>query len=141
VKSKPKKENGTPIGTNSSKSTSVEPLNEMETLIKKMGSISLEDPEYALLFYRTTRIDPYIKDIIAAPMRQGERTLHSQATQRNTSTSYSEETRDTSKAPIENRAQQEDRLYQPPNTPFHERICPDAEIRDTVFPPVHRSTY
>jgi len=123
VKSKPKKEKGTHNDTNSSKSTSVEPMNEMETLIKKMGSISLGDPEYALLFYRATRIDPYIKDIIAAPMRQGERTLHSQGTRRNTSTSYSEETRDTSKAPIENRAQQEDRFYQLPNTSFQEQIC------------------
>jgi hypothetical protein len=42
----------------------------MEELIKKMSSISLEDPDYALLYYRATRIDPSIKDLVAAPAKK-----------------------------------------------------------------------
>ncbi|KIK32935.1 hypothetical protein CY34DRAFT_18704 [Suillus luteus UH-Slu-Lm8-n1] len=52
--------------------TSPEPMDEMEGLIKRMNSISLDDPDYALYYYRATRIDPTIKELIAAPiMKKG----------------------------------------------------------------------
>ncbi|KAG2740857.1 hypothetical protein P692DRAFT_201842408 [Suillus brevipes Sb2] len=50
--------------------TSLEPMDEMEGLIKKMSSISIEDPDYALLYYRATKIDPDIKDLVAAPAKK-----------------------------------------------------------------------
>jgi hypothetical protein len=43
-------------------------MDETEGLIKRMNSISLDDPDYALYYYRATRIDPTIKDMIAAPI-------------------------------------------------------------------------
>jgi hypothetical protein len=52
-------------------------MNEMETLIKKIDSIFLGDPEYALLFYQAMWINPYVKDIIASPSRNRISTMYS----------------------------------------------------------------
>ncbi|KAG2748114.1 hypothetical protein P692DRAFT_20735359, partial [Suillus brevipes Sb2] len=63
--------------------TSLEPLDEMEGLIKKMNAISLEDPDYALLYYRATKMDPAIKDLVAAPIRKGDSTPRTDSKQNN----------------------------------------------------------
>jgi hypothetical protein len=85
----------------------------MEELIKKMSSISLEDPDYALLYYRATRIDPNIKGLVAQ---------NKVSTNANTNMNSSGVSKTTNEnAP--GKAAPGTRFYHPPNTPFHEQTC------------------
>jgi hypothetical protein len=115
VKRQSKKREGTTEGTNSPNSNSVEPINEIETLIKKLGSISLEDPEYALLFYRATRIDPSVKEFIASPIRIQKPSLNSGDTQTSTQATTTEDIREaqdnTLSAPKPHQAHQSRRCF------------------------------
>jgi hypothetical protein len=98
--------------------TSLEPLDEMEGLIKKMSSISIEDPDYALLYYRATKIDPEIKNLVAAPVKKrGGNNVYFQ------SKANSEDRGNTTTGNYSNKEQPGSRFYNPPNTPFQERTC------------------
>jgi hypothetical protein len=62
----------TPMGTvkkakGSKDATSMEPHDEIEDLIKQLNSMSLEDPQYALLYYCVTKLDPRVMQIISPP--------------------------------------------------------------------------
>jgi hypothetical protein len=96
----------------------------MEELIKKMSSISLEDPDYALLYYRATKIDPNIKDLVAPPvMKKDKINVYSQnkvTTSDNTNISG---TNKTSNKNYSGRAAPGTQFYHPPNTPFQEHTC------------------
>ncbi|KAG2031091.1 hypothetical protein BDR03DRAFT_1016405 [Suillus americanus] len=47
--------------------TSMEPHDEIEDLIKQLNTMSLEDPQYGLLYYRVTKLDPRVMQIISPP--------------------------------------------------------------------------
>ncbi|KAG2035120.1 hypothetical protein BDR03DRAFT_1012813 [Suillus americanus] len=47
--------------------TTLEPQDEIESLIKQLNSMSLDDPQYALLYYRVTRLDPRVMKIVSPP--------------------------------------------------------------------------
>jgi hypothetical protein len=44
---------------------------EMEALIKQLGSMSLDDPNYGILYYRAIVMDPRVEKIIRPPQFQG----------------------------------------------------------------------
>ncbi|KAG2335946.1 hypothetical protein BDR05DRAFT_953707 [Suillus weaverae] len=47
--------------------TTLEPQDEIESLIKQLNSMSLDDPQYALLYYRVTQLDPRVMKIVSPP--------------------------------------------------------------------------
>ncbi|KAH8069337.1 hypothetical protein BXZ70DRAFT_873315, partial [Cristinia sonorae] len=47
---------------------------QVETLIEQMGKLSLDDPHYSLLFYQATKLDPYVAQCVASPLRSRSNT-------------------------------------------------------------------
>lgn len=47
--------------------TNMEPHDEIEDLIRQLNLMSLEDPQYALLYYHVTKLDPRVMQIISLP--------------------------------------------------------------------------
>ena len=71
----------------SSETSSMEPQNEVEGLIKQLNAMSLDDPQYGLLYYRATKMDPTVIKVISPPANRvgGKNTYDSQD---KTKTSY-----------------------------------------------------
>ncbi|KAG1723336.1 hypothetical protein EDB19DRAFT_1834640 [Suillus lakei] len=111
-------------GTNPKGSNSLEPLDEMEGLIKQMSSISLEDPDYALLYYRATRMDPSIKDLVAAPAKKRDNNnVYSQNWTTTRDNGSTDGKTNSTPGNYQNRATPGSRFYFTPDTPFQERKC------------------
>lgn len=43
---------------------------EFEKLIKQLNSMSLKDPEYAMVYFKAYQINPLIKELVPTPMEQ-----------------------------------------------------------------------
>ena len=106
----------------SKEATSMEPRDEIEDLIKQLNTMSLEDPQYALLYYRATKLDPRVMQIISPPPpRFGARMSPDSKVPRmnvnpsnGTGRGYGQ-----GRPPV----QPGSRFYQAPGTLYHNRIC------------------
>ncbi|KAL6309072.1 hypothetical protein BKA93DRAFT_715465, partial [Sparassis latifolia] len=54
--------------------TAAEEFDEVETIIRKLQTLSLDDPNYSTLFYRAYKLDKDIVQIVQHPRRPGEST-------------------------------------------------------------------
>lgn len=45
---------------------------EVESLIERMGKLSLQDPQYSLLYYKAIKLDPVIATIVQKPLMLSE---------------------------------------------------------------------
>ncbi|KAL6309969.1 hypothetical protein BKA93DRAFT_814325 [Sparassis latifolia] len=54
--------------------TAAEEFDEVETIIRKLQTLSLDDPNYSTLFYRAYKLDKDIVQIVQCPRRLGEST-------------------------------------------------------------------
>lgn len=72
-KSSPKevKKPSTAVPTSSTTSSKTSGQPDVEQLIKQMGKLSINDPQYGLLYYKATKIDPGVAQCVAAPKVQG----------------------------------------------------------------------
>ncbi|KAG2737678.1 hypothetical protein P692DRAFT_201812621, partial [Suillus brevipes Sb2] len=102
---------------------SPEPMDEMEGLIKRMNAISLDDPDYALYYYRATRIDPTIKEMIAAPILKRGNNNQANYKPNNTQNGQGNVRQNDNRNPNYKGPPPGTRFYNPPNTPFNERTC------------------
>jgi hypothetical protein len=103
--------------------TSPEPMDEIEGLIKRMNTISLDDPNYALYYYRATRIDPTIKEMIAAPILKRGNNNQADYKPNNTQNGQSNVRQNDNRNPNYKGPPPGTRFYNPLNTPFNEGTC------------------
>jgi hypothetical protein len=120
---------------------SPEPMDEIEGLIKRMNTISLDDPDYTLYYCRATQIDPTIKEIIAAPILKRGNNNQTDYKPNNTQNGQSNvRQNDNRNLPFKG-PQPGTRFLNPPNTPFNECICygcSEKEHAVTMCPQVNK---